>query len=96
MLSIVKLHHRRIQVKTIEMKEFELFICCLFLAQKCSFRKAMIPGTLSTLHQLITIDVCPVNWQILDQYENTQEFINNVHTTQCQLPGNHVIEQTDK
>ena len=56
----------------------------------------MIPGKLSTLHELITIDVCPVNWQILDQYENTQEFINNVHTTQCLLPGNNVIEQTDK
>jgi hypothetical protein len=33
----------------------------------------------------ISIHVCPVNWQILDQYENTQETVNSVHITHCKL-----------
>lgn len=76
--------------------EFFTISSFVISAQKCSFKKAMIPGTLSTLHELITIDVCPVNWQILDQYENTQEFLNNVHTARCLMPGNHLTEQTKK
>ncbi len=45
----------------------------------------MSPATLTTLYEPIIIHVCPVNWQILDQYENTQEMVYNVHITQCQL-----------
>jgi hypothetical protein len=29
--------------------------------------------------------VCPVNWQILDEYELTQEIVNSVHVTRCEL-----------
>ncbi|CAF2568768.1 unnamed protein product [Rotaria sp. Silwood2] len=36
----------------------------------------------------ITIQVCPVNWQILDQYEHIQEIASNVNTTRCELLEN--------
>ena len=79
-----------------EFRELFIRFLCLLLAQKCSFKKALIPATLSTLYELVNIHVCPVNWQILDQYENTQEIVNNVHTTQCQLPSNEIIQQQEK
>ncbi|CAF1071232.1 unnamed protein product [Adineta steineri] len=56
-----------------------------YLNEKCTFKKAISLSPLSTLYNKISIHVCPINWQILDQYENTQEKVNSVHITECQL-----------
>ena len=56
-----------------------------FFFQKCYFKKPISVSALSTLPDPMSIHVCPVNWQILDQYENTQEIVNSVHVTRCKL-----------
>ncbi|UJR13805.1 hypothetical protein I4U23_000816 [Adineta vaga] len=53
--------------------------------QKCSFKKPVTIPLFSTLPDPIHIPVCPVNWEILDQYEKIQEKVNTVHIARCHL-----------
>ncbi|CAF0775182.1 unnamed protein product [Adineta ricciae] len=53
--------------------------------QKCSFNTSVTMQLSSTLPEPIQILVCPINWEILDQYKTTEEKLNSVYMARCQL-----------